>query len=237
MGLFDEQLAQVSATMEGWRRERTARDFQAAVRPPWPVESSLVLEEDTALELGNPALASLFLLLWGETADVEDGRITLIGPDIPELQEARAPFALVVIVGGDFSDEYDSYRDIRDAVYGTRLEGLSVRMMPSRQTIWCRVSVGAMRKGLCAADIGSALIDAIKEVEEVRAAEVLFVTSSVEDVRSLARPANGARTVVDAMMKMYQEMNYDCDECEYQEVCDTVMGLKKIREKLVDRKG
>jgi CO dehydrogenase/acetyl-CoA synthase beta subunit len=194
-----------------------------------------VLEEDTALELGNPSIASLSLILWSEAGDIDDGRITLIGPDIREAGERGVPFAQVVLVGGSFADEYDSYRDIRDAVYDTRLEGLSVRTMPSRQTIWCRVGTDAAGKGLSIADIGSALIRALKGLDGVSGAEVLFVTASAGDVRRLAPAAAGARRLVDAMMKMYQESNYDCETCEYQDVCETVMDLKRIRDKLAGR--
>jgi len=36
---------------------------------------------------------------------------------------------------------------------------------------------------------------------------------------------------------MYQEQNFDCETCEYADVCDTVMDLKKIRKKLADDKA
>jgi hypothetical protein len=39
------------------------------------------------------------------------------------------------------------------------------------------------------------------------------------------------------MMKMYQENNFDCETCEYQDVCETVMDLKQIRKKLTDGKA
>ena len=57
-----------------------------------------------------------------------------------------------------------------------------------------------------------------------------------DDVKRLERAATGAQRVVDAMMMMYQQDTYDCETCEYQDVCDTVMDLKKIRKKLDDLK-
>ena len=35
---------------------------------------------------------------------------------------------------GDFVEEYDSYRLLKDAVYGVKLKGLMSRAMPSRQS-------------------------------------------------------------------------------------------------------
>lgn len=234
MALFDEQLDELNRIKAGWLEAGMAREFRAGERAPWPEGSTVVLEEETALELGNPSGASIFFILWTESGGVEDGRITLVGPDVSEVTERSVPFAQVVVVSGRFSNEYDSFRDIRDAVYEARSDGLSVRTMPSRQSIWCRVAKGAADGGFSIVDQGSALIETLKEVDGVTGAEVLFVTSSVEDVRKLSAPAAGAQRIVDAMMKMYQEENFDCETCEYQDVCDTVMDLKKIREKLAE---
>jgi len=163
--------------------------------------------------------------------------VLLAGPDVTESAELSLPFAQVLVAQGSFPNEYDSYRDLRDAVYDTHLEGLSVRTMPSKQTLWCRVSRDAFSSGLSLAHLGAAYIDALKEVPGVAAAEALFVTSSAADVAKLQRAASGAQRLVDAMMKMYQEQNFDCETCEYQDVCDTVMDLKKIRKKLADGKA
>jgi CO dehydrogenase/acetyl-CoA synthase beta subunit len=195
-----------------------------------------VLQEDMALELGNPGKGSASVLVWTSDEEVENGRVSLIGPDIGEAPGASMPLAQAIIVSGDFSNEYDSYRDLRDAVYDTHLEGLSVRAMPSKQIVWCRVSGESAQGGLSFAHIGSAYASALCEVRGVDAAEAVFVTSSTQDVKQLGASASGAQRLIDAMMKMYTENNFDCETCEYSDVCDTVMDLKKIRKKLTDEK-
>jgi CO dehydrogenase/acetyl-CoA synthase beta subunit len=237
MGLFDEQIDEVKRLLDGWKSAGQAREFRAEDRRLWPEGSNLVLQEDTAAELGNPSLASLTLILWTEGEGVENGRITVVGPDVGESSSKSMPFAQVVMVSGEFEDEYGSYRDIRDAVYDTKLEGFSVRTLPSKQSIWCRVSRDAARKGFSVVDVGAVLVDSLSEVEGVSAAEVLYVTESPQEVKKLSDVAAGAQRIVDALMKMYQEENFDCETCEYQDVCDTVMDLKVIREKLADLKA
>lgn len=237
MGLFDEQVAAVERFLAEERSSGNVREFKAGSRPEWPSEQSLVLEDDTAIELGNPKVASLSFLIWSEEPGVEDGRISLVGPDVSEMDERGVPFAQVVIAGGKFTDEYESYRDVREAVYDTLLEGFMVRTMPSRQSIWCRISQKAVSEGFSLADLGDALIWNLKTVEPVTGAEVLFVTSSVADVERLAPAASGARRIIEALMKMYEEKNFDCETCEYKDVCDEVMDLKKIRERLTDQKA
>ena len=232
--MFDEQLRAVHRLVERWKAAGSLRELDARTRAPWPSGRSLVLEEDSALEVGNPRLASVSMLLWSEEGPAVGGGVSLIGPDLGEAGAPGLPFAQVLIASGRFDDEYDSYRDLRDALYDTRLEGLSVRTMPSRQTVWCKVSKDALASGMSFADLGGAYLRALEGVEGVSTAEALFVTSSADDVAQLAGAASGAQRLVDAMMKMYQEQNFDCDTCEYQDVCDTVMDLKKIRNRLTE---
>ncbi len=235
MALFDEQLTEVRGVLDAWRGSGAARDLAVEELEPWPEGPSLVLQEDTSLELGNPSGASLSMLLWCEGSDVEDGRVTLVGPDVREsIESVSIPFAQVVIAAGRFENEYDTYRDVRDAVYDTRLSGFSMRTLPSKHTLWCRVGRDAAEKGFSLGHLGAALLKGLRQVDEVTGAEVIFVTASPEDVRKLAPAAASAQRLVDAMMKMYQEQNFDCETCEYQDVCDTVMDLKKIREKLAE---
>jgi len=237
VGLFDEQLEDVRRFALDAAESGRLREFSAATTEPWPSGPTLVLQEDTALEFGNPSVGSLSMLLWTDEGGARDGTISLVGPDLCEEGADALPFAQVLVVAGRFENEYDSYRDIRDAVYDTKLQGLSVRTMPSKQVLWCRMSRDAAAGGLSVAHLGAALIASLKEVPGVTAAEALFVTSSGEDVARLSGAAAGARRLVDAMMKMYQENNFDCETCEYQDVCDTVMDLKEIRRKLTGDKA
>jgi CO dehydrogenase/acetyl-CoA synthase beta subunit len=237
MGLFDEQITAVRRFIDEAEDAGRLRRLDSPAAEPWPSGSVLVLEEDTALELGNPSVGSLSMLVWAAEGEARDGAVSLVGPDLAEASGAGLPFAQVVIAAGDFPNEYDSYRDLRDAVYDTRLKGLSVRAMPSKQVLWCRVSRQAADAGFSIGHLGAALLESLRDVPGVTAAEALFITSSQEDISRLSGAAAGARRLVDAMMKMYQENNFDCETCEYQDVCETVMDLKQIRKKLTDGKA
>jgi CO dehydrogenase/acetyl-CoA synthase beta subunit len=237
MGLFDEQLAEVKRFLSESRREGKVREFRAFSAPAWPAGSSLVLEEDTAIELGNPKTASLSILLWTEAHAIEDGLISLVGPDVGEVQERSLPFAQVLMVRGSVEDEYESYQELRDAVYDTRLSGFMVRTRPSRHSMWCRVAREAVGQGFSLRYLGAAFVKRLKEVTSASSVEVLFVTSSPGDVERLSGAAADARRIIEAMMKMYEEKSFDCEACEYRDVCDEVMELKKMREKLADEKA
>ncbi len=206
----------------------------------WPLGSSLVLREDTALELGATGRSSLSLLLWTEREDlVPKNTVGLLGAELSAEQGGRPsplPFAQLVLVRGAFPDEYDAYRDLRDVVYETRARGVSTRVWPDRLQLWSRVSRQALEEGFTLASLGNTYISRLLEEEGVQAAQVLFVLGEQAELDLLRPAAEKARDVVDALIKMYEEMNFDCESCEYLEVCDEVAELRRIRDRLKEER-
>lgn len=237
MGLFEEPLRRIREYIEEKYASGNARELSFTPVLPLSDSPQVVLSEDTGLELGSPGTASRNLLLWDDSGGVADGRITLVGPDFPEIGGGKAPLAQVIMVGGRFSDEYDCYRDLRDATYRLGLQGFMTRVFPGRQSIWCRISRDALSRGFNAQMLGSALIQAMKRLEYVESTEVLLVTSSREDIEELSETADLVQEIVEALIKMYEEMNFDCDTCEYVEVCDSVVELRRIRDRLQAERG
>ncbi len=237
MGLFDRPLEGIRAFIADKLAAGEARVLPFAQVIPRAESTQIILSEDTGMELGNPGTASRSLLLWDPDGGVIDGRIILVGPDFGEASSASLPYAQVVMAGGEFSDEYDCYRELRDATYNLRLRGFMTRVFPGRQSIWCRIGKEALAAGFSAQILGSALVQAVKKLPFVNAAEVLMVTSSREDIERLAGPADMVMDIVEALIKMYEEMNFDCEECEYLEVCDSVVELRQIRDRLQKEKG
>lgn len=237
MGLFDRPLEEIRAFINGKIASGEARVLPFTHVLPRAESSQVILSEDTGLELGNPGTASRSLLLWDTEGGVADGRIVLVGPDFPEAGSQSLPYAQVIVAGGEFSDEYDCYRDLRDATYNLRLRGFMTRVFPGRQSVWCRIGKEALAAGFSAQVLGSALIQAIRELPFVHAAEALLVTSSREDIQELESPADQVMDIVEALIKMYEEMNFDCEECEYVEVCDSVVELRQIRDRLQRERG
>jgi len=236
LGLFDEPLSEIAA----WR-DRRVREGRLRLSSPdptalWPLEPSLVLREDTALELGSTGRSSLSLLLWTEREDlVPSDAVGIEGVDLsPELEGTPSPipFGQLVLVQGSFPDEYDAYRDLRDVVYDTRARGISMRVWPDRMQLWSRVSRRALQEGFTLAAYGNTIASRLLEEKGVRSVQVLFIVGEQEELDLLRPTAEKARDVVDALIKMYEEMNFDCESCEYVEVCDEVAELRLIRDRL-----
>lgn len=236
MALFIAQVESVQRFVDRQKRLGTVRILTSNRDRPWPAESTLVLEEEMGLELGNPRDGSLHCLLVAPRPFSGADGVLLIGPEIGELGGRSAPLAQIITVAGDFADEYAGYRELRDIVYDTKLRGLMTRMMPSRGAVWLRISRQALQRKFSLADLGAALHANLKAAPGVEAAQILFVTSGREDLVALDEPCLEARRIIAAMVKMSEEMDFDCASCEYSDVCETVIDLRNFRRKLQEQR-
>ena len=196
---------------------------------------TIVFKEDTWLELGDPKTTSLAPVLVTEREDlVNDGTITLIGPDISEVS-GSIPFAQILILySTEMKDE--DYRKINSFQYELELKGYMIKAVPSSLSIWSRVSNDSVKAGLSFEVLGRALIDSYRSKFNLQSAEVIFVTSSEEDIKELEEISSKVKRILKAMGKMIEEMSFDCSSCEYIDVCDDVRELRDLRERLMKSK-
>lgn len=194
---------------------------------------TIVLREDTWVELGNPGTASLAVVLLTESLElVNDGAISLVGPDIPEAK-GSLPFAQILLVGSTGLKDED-YRKLNSAQYELDLKGYMIKSLPSKLSIWGRVSKDSVQDGLSFTVLGNALGDSFKSRFDLQSLEVIFVTSSEDDVKELEDISDKVRGILGAMNKMVEELSFDCSTCEYLDVCSQVLELKKMRRKLLE---
>ena len=65
----------------------------------------------------------------------------------------------------------------------------------------------------------------------VRSVELIFLTSTPQDVRTLREIVSPAIRLIAAMDKMAGEMDFDCDTCEFEDVCDEAEVLRGMRDR------
>lgn len=193
----------------------------------------VILAEDTAVELGHPSTASLstVLVTW-HPGLVRPGRITRVGPDLDGLSAGGPkPFAQVVMLEVRAGGEPDPFALDNAQYLLHRLPGYAVRSVPGK--LWIRVSRKGRQAGLTLGTVGAALIAAYTaDFEEIRAAEVVFVTSSRSDVEALSDVAVEARILSGRHKKLYlgadggvECRELSCDTCEEKPVCDNLRDI------------
>jgi CO dehydrogenase/acetyl-CoA synthase beta subunit len=236
MELFDRQFDEIRDYLSRAREDNKVTETLHSRRIEWPSgnDRNLVLAQDTEVELGNPKDASTSFILWGnDSHKILDARISLIGPDLPESRGKQLPFGKVVLIGGNhFTAEnaYDRYREMESIRFHIDLQGYMIRAVSQYQREWSRVSREAVNMGFSLNILGGALIDKLREKDYVKAVEVIFVTSGREDVIKLKGIAEQVGRITSAMNKMVEEMSFDCDTCEYEDVCGEVAALRSMRD-------
>ena len=246
MSKYDEYIKKVDQYLQ----ERQVREIKCPpsveeLKEDLPVQvgtgsnPGIILRSDTFAELGNPAEGSSGFIVWTEdTSLVHDGRIALIGPDIPDLEGASVPFGQVVILGGkglntELQEKIEEYQHISD-----HLEGYMVRS--SSQSIWGRVSKDSVAKGFSMETLGKALMINMKSnVPEIEAMEVVFVTSNKDDVKQLGEIAAEVDDIRKVIIKeVWKERGYDldcdldCSSCESKVTCDDIRDIIRTKDKM-----
>jgi len=200
--------------------------------------ADLVLRSDTFLELGNPEVGSASFLLWSnDTSLVKSGRITIFGPDIPESEGASLPFGQILIVAGKklSSDKHELID--RTQYVSDQIEGYMLRSM-SRHT-WSRISKDAAAKGFSFEILGRAIMAIFKSsIPEVEAVEIVFITTSKEDLQPLEEMSEQIREISKNVTKDIWKAKgydiecfstYDCKSCPDSTVCDQIKEMVNVR--------
>ncbi|MFC1849799.1 hypothetical protein ACFL27_06285 [candidate division CSSED10-310 bacterium] len=201
----------------------------------------LVMARDTAIELGHPTTDSLFFPLVTSTPQkIEDGKITLIGKDIPALKKSPVSFADILLVETEaFGEDQTSERffEIDMVRHRLNLEGYMLRATTQKMREWSRVSRQAIEKGFSFQVLGSEMINAYHRIGFVRAAEILFITENEDLIRQLTPLGRKVTDVTRALNTIFDKLEFDCDTCTLKDVCAEIEGLKALHVRTVSKKN
>jgi len=242
MQLFDKHIGQIRSFLERYQAAGRTAMYTHTPYTDWPASrrQNLVLAGDTAVELGHPNdLSSAFLLWTNDPAQVVDRRITVVGPDLPDLRNQRVAFGKIVIAAGiDFDEEnsFERYREMELLRYDLDLKGYMMRGVSQHQREWSRVSREALDNGFSFKILGGAMLDQFIQLPYIAAAEAVFITESRQAVSEIQKIADEAMKIIGAMNKMAEELSFDCRTCEYNDVCRDVAELRSMRKALKNRK-
>jgi acetyl-CoA decarbonylase/synthase complex subunit beta len=183
-------------------------------------EGERIRRKDMYVELGGPKQETKFELVRVKGLDeVEDGKITVIGPDIKDLKEGSStPFGIYIEVAGKQVEEgLEGVIERRIHEYCNFIEGFM--HLNQRYDIWMRLSKKSFQKGLNSFHhIGKVLIRLFKnELPIIEKIQVTFMTDPAK-VREMweqalkiyeARDAR-ARGLKDEEVKSF----YGCTLCQ-----------------------
>jgi len=150
-------------------------------------EGERIRRKDMYVELGGPDIKEKFeLTKVKKSEEVEDGKVTIIGSDIKDIEEGKAyPFGILVeVAGAKLEPELEGVVERRIHAYCNFIEGFM--HLNQRYDIWLRLSKKSFQKGLNSFDyIGKVLHRLFKsELPIIEKMQVTFITD-VEKVRGI----------------------------------------------------
>ncbi|HJW65947.1 MAG TPA: CO dehydrogenase/CO-methylating acetyl-CoA synthase complex subunit beta [Candidatus Bathyarchaeia archaeon] len=142
-------------------------------------EGERIRRNDMQIELGGPSMKEKFELAKVKPLEeVEDGKITIIGPDIKDLKEGGAyPLGVLVEAAGASIDQgLEGVIERRIHGYMNFIEGFM--HLNQRYDIWLRLSKKSFQKGLNSFElIGKVLVRLFKsELPIIEKVQVTFIT-------------------------------------------------------------
>jgi acetyl-CoA synthase len=182
-------------------------------------EGETIRRADTFVEFGGGKTAAFELVRMVGPDDIEDGKITVIGPEITDIKEGdRLPLGILVdIYGRKMQEDFEGVLERRIHYFVNYGEGLW--HVAQRDLAWLRISKGAAEAGFKFRDYGEILIAKFKSdypaiVDRV---QVTLITDKnvIDEKIKIAREKYAAR---DARLKGLTDESvnefYSCILCQ-----------------------
>jgi acetyl-CoA decarbonylase/synthase complex subunit beta len=183
-------------------------------------EGERIRKEDMCVELGGPKVEAKFELVRVKSPkEVEDGKITVVGPDIKDIKEGSSvPFGIYIEVAGEqIEEELEGVIERRIHEYCNYIEGFM--HLNQRYDIWLRLSKKSFAKGLDSFSlIGKVLQRLFKsELPIIEKIQITFITDP-EKARKMYKEAITVYEARDAKARGLRDEDvdafYGCTLCQ-----------------------
>ncbi|MBA1341475.1 MAG: Acetyl-CoA decarbonylase/synthase complex subunit beta 2 [ANME-2 cluster archaeon] len=123
-----------------------ADEFPFEISPMF--EGERVRKDDMYVELAGPKSKGFELVNAVETDEIEDGKFTLIGPDVSDMEEGgRYPLAMIYRIAGELVEpDLEAIVERRNHDFQNYIQG--VMHLNQRYDVWLRINKDSIAKGL-----------------------------------------------------------------------------------------
>lgn len=211
------EAVQTGMDLRGIRVTVTAIPIPMACSPAF--EGKSIRKEEMYVEFGGGRTPAFELLRTRPRQEVEDGKVTVIGPEVDDVPAGSAlPLAILVDVAGKrMKPDYEPVLERRIHTFINYGEGSW--HVAQRDLVWVRLSKDAVAKGVRIRDIGTLLAHKLKMEfpDHIEAIQVTLVTerAKVEEMLPQAREIYRRRDERIAGMKDDDvEVFYSCTLCQ-----------------------
>jgi acetyl-CoA synthase len=178
-------------------------------------EGETIRKGDTYVEFGGGKTTGFELVRMVSTDEVEDGKVTVIGPDIDTVPEGtRLPLGIIIdIFGRKMQQDFEGVLERRIHYFANYGEGLW--HVAQRDYMWVRISKDARAKGFLLQHLGELLLAKFKQefpaiVDRV---QVTILTGQAEVEKNIATARERYRARDDRMRSLTDESVEDFYSC------------------------
>ncbi len=194
-----------------------AEEFPFEMSPMY--EGERIRKDDLYVELAGPKSKGFELVRSADMSEVEDGKVTLIGPDLKDMEEGSTyPYAMIYRIAGEgVEPDIESIVERRNHDFQNYIQGYM--HLNQRYDIWVRISKAAVEKGLeSLKQIAEATMMMFKnELPFIEKIEATYIT----DLAEVEKELEEARKVYDARDARTRDLHdedvdtfYGCTLCQ-----------------------
>lgn len=198
-------------------------------------KASIVLESDTAVELGSPRKGSVSMALWTAHRGILENRLWISGRDFHQLMNESVSFIQIIMLEFEDASSADESEIGRIKNLTNRIPGYMTRSMPGKS--WVRIDRKLMQKGFSLVTLGKLLYHAYTgSVPGIANIEIILVADSDEYI-NIFMPLCKSSRAISGNNKQYKWLSdgvvscddLNCNVCEEKPSCDRLKEIIKKR--------
>ncbi len=182
-------------------------------------EGERIRKDDLFMECGGGRTSGVEVLISKEMEEIEDGKITVEGPDIKDISHGQnLPLAVLVEVAGrQMQSDYEPILERQFHHLINYVQGLM--HMGQRDIMWLRIGKAAVEKGFSLAHIGKVLHGKLHQefgaiVDKIQV-KIYTTQEKVEEILELARNVYAERDErLGSMTDETEDIFYSCTLCQ-----------------------
>ena len=240
MKLYDSIIKQTMDVLSRGEARRFAYDGARVWKDRG--SSELIMQRDTAFELGGSETDSVNYTCVTTSGEVAEDEVLLYGPDLQEIKEDTA-FARIAVLEtedlGEAQDQEKAFQTIRNldfVRYHIFPAGYMARVSSASDREQVRVSRKVKEAGIRFAYVGFAYIRKYRQIPQVRRVRMIFVTDPAL-VAALVPFAPKVAEITRTLTHILDGLPADCGHCSMKAVCDEVEGMRELHLNKRNTKG
>ena len=212
-----EEFVQKAIEVRGLKVNVTKIDIPMSFGPAF--EGERIRKDDLFMECGGGRTPGVEVLISKDMSEVEDGKVTIEGPDIKDIQAGQnLPLAILVEVAGrEMQPDFEPILERQFHHLINYIQG--IMHMGQRNIMWVRIGKAAVEKGFSLTHFGKVLHGKLHQefgaiVDKIQV-KLYTTKEKVNEVMELAKQVYAGRDErLGSMTDETEEVFYSCTLCQ-----------------------